>query len=131
MKDFEGTVRHEGFHQYLHQFVEDAPTWFDEGMAQTFEVRPQEKGDEPRDKYVPLGELFAMGHEAFMAKAQVMYPESRALCTMLRTTKDPKLKGVLANLYMALRSGASADAATRKVIGPILSYLQTEFSSRP
>jgi Flp pilus assembly protein TadD len=131
LKDFECTVRHEGFHQYLHQFVEDAPTWFDEGMAQTFEVRPQERGDEPRGKYVPLGELFAMSHEAFMANAQVMYPESRALCTMLRTTKDRKLKGVLAEFYAALRSGASADAATKKVMDPILPYLQTEFSRRP
>lgn len=131
MKDYESTVRHEGFHQYLHQFVEDAPPWFNEGMAQTFEVRPQERADEPRSQYVPLGELVAMNHEAFMAKAEITYPESRALCTMLRSTKDPKLRKVLADVYTALRSGASPDAATQKVIGPILANLQTAFSNRP
>ncbi|HEX9794050.1 MAG TPA: DUF1570 domain-containing protein [Planctomycetota bacterium] len=31
------TLRHEGFHQYLDRVVQDAPVWFNEGMAEYFE----------------------------------------------------------------------------------------------
>ena len=33
------TVRHEGFHQYLDRLVSNPPVWFNEGLAEYFEMR--------------------------------------------------------------------------------------------
>jgi len=46
-KDTKLVLYHEGFHQFLHDYLEDAPQWFDEGLGDFFgpsKYHPPEKG---------------------------------------------------------------------------------------
>lgn len=52
------TVRHEGFHQYLHLLIAEPPTWFNEGLAEYFE------GTEHRDGTWRVGVLLTDHLEA-------------------------------------------------------------------
>ncbi len=48
---------HEGFHQFIHEYLEDAPQWFDEGLGDFFGPSRYvvEKRGEKRDKEVKEG----------------------------------------------------------------------------
>ncbi len=132
--DLDHTVRHEGFHQYLHNFVEDAPLWFNEGWAENFGAT---RGDERRGdligwrRYIegltPLRELLRMDRRRFLAKAALHYPESDDVVRFLRTTRDKKLRPMLPAYLAALIAGKSAQEAYDAVFAPQIDALQTGF----
>jgi tetratricopeptide (TPR) repeat protein len=135
MTDFKDTVRHEGFHQYLHRLVDDAPTWFNEGWASVMGgggpegVRDAKRDAEFVKGFVPVRELVAMKHAEFMKDPGVTYTESRYLVEFLRRTKEPKLKNVLRDYFAAVASGLSQADANKKVIDPVLTELEAAFRS--
>ncbi len=82
------TVRHEGFHQYLDRLVEDAPSWFNEGMAEYYELADlhggewkegQPNGDhvellrEAGGRWLPLAKLFALDPDEFYGEGSSLH----------------------------------------------------------
>jgi tetratricopeptide (TPR) repeat protein len=134
MTDFTDTVRHEGFHQYLHRLVDDAPVWFNEGYAEVMGgggpegIRDARRDGEWVKKFVPVRDLVAMKHEKFMEIAGVAYTESRYLIDFLRRTKHDKLRNVLRDYFAALTEGLSQADANRRVLEPVMDVLQSEFT---
>jgi hypothetical protein len=141
------TIRHEGFHQYLHDFLEDAPIWFNEGHAEYFGFSRRKQGRalvgqaddeqvalllELAPKFSPLSKLFTMEPAEFMASADVHYVESWAVIHMLRAaggppTKgllDPSLTGLLDRYFDALLAGRSQDEAWREVLAPNVDLIE-------
>lgn len=133
------TVRHEAFHQYLHNFVERAPIWFNEGYAEFFGFARREQGStkvgqvdaqqaelarEVLDDFTPLAELFVMEPGEFMADADVHYPQSWAVIHYLRTPDDPRLKGVLDAYTDAVLAGRSQREAYDAVLAPHVAAIE-------
>ncbi|MCZ6573700.1 MAG: DUF1570 domain-containing protein, partial [Planctomycetota bacterium] len=55
--DMLSTVRHEGFHQYLHRLMPSPPRWFDEGLAEYFQstdIASERDLGKPRDDHLRL-----------------------------------------------------------------------------
>jgi hypothetical protein len=134
MTDFTNTVRHEGFHQYLHRLVESAPIWFNEGNAEFMGGGgPEGLRNAKRDgvivqAFTPLRLLVALKPREFMAQAEVCYTESRYLVDFLRRTKHEKLKTLLADYFKAISDGLSQEDANAKVLQPVMDVLQAEFT---
>jgi hypothetical protein len=133
MTSFTDTVRHEGFHQYLHRLVEDAPIWFNEGYAEVMGgggpegLRHERRDGEFVRQFMPVRDLVAMRQPEFMEVAAIAYTQSRYLVDFLRRTKHPKLKNVLKDYFAAVASGLSQDDVNAKVLEPVMEDLEREF----
>ncbi len=134
--DLDHTVRHEGFHQYLHNFVEDAPLWFNEGWAENFGATrgEQRRADEDgwrayRSRLTPLRDLLRMDRATFLANASVNYAVSDDLVRLLRTTHDDEFEPLLGAYFAAIRDGLSVDEAFPEVFGPHIDALQKAFDA--
>jgi tetratricopeptide (TPR) repeat protein len=105
--DMMKTVRHEGFHQYLHRIMDDPPLWFNEGLAEYFEevkiVDGKWTTGAPRVDHLQmlafaakesqgparLRDFLFLDNRAFMEKAFVNYPQSWAFIHfLLHTTRE-------------------------------------------
>lgn len=133
MTQFTDTVRHEGFHQYLHRLLDDAPPWFNEGYAEVMGgggpegIRDAKRDGEIVAKFMPVRELVALKQRQFMAVAEVAYTQSRYLVDFLRTTKHPKLAKLLEEYLAALSEGLSHEDANAKVLAPVMDVLEAQF----
>ncbi len=140
--DFEDTLQHEAFHQYVHNFVEDLPLWFNEGFAEYFGRATYAKGKlvvgtpAPRTAeemraawatFLPLREFLALSREAFMARGRLSYSQSWALVTALRESTDPELAKALPRFFDAIVAGASAETAREAVIDPLVPRIEVAF----
>lgn len=134
------TVRHEGFHQYLHSVMRDPPIWFDEGLAGYYESAERRGGrwhtGVLRQDYLKTIESNAPWHlrdflhadrKAFMARAALAYPQSWAVIHFLRQgNRDKKL--LFKQFFEAFRDRAPASTAQEEVLGGIdLDLLDREF----
>jgi hypothetical protein len=94
------TVRHEGFHQYLHRIMDDPPLWFNEGLAVYFEevkiVQGKWTTGAPRPGLLglletpqPLHDFLFLDRQAFMANAGMNYPQAWSFIHfLLHTTPE-------------------------------------------
>jgi len=91
------TVRHEGFHQYLHRIMDDPPLWFNEGLAEYFEEAKVVQGKwttgAPRPDHLkrlglpqPLREFLFLDDRAFMGNATANYAQAWAFIHFLLHT---------------------------------------------
>jgi len=139
------TVRHEGFHQYLHRLMEDPPRWLDEGLAQYHEIARREKGKwivgqrhpeiSKSLKYmgliwIPLDRFLCMGDTEFMKDqlaASINYIQSWAFVHFLmHSTEENRL--LFMKLFEILQRDIPTREALHEVFGDIdLSKLQIEF----
>jgi hypothetical protein len=117
------TVRHEGFHQYLDRLLDDAPTWFNEGTAEYFEVAEVDGGQleagppsrghvltlTHKDfKWTPVDELVRMGQAEFYKEAGSRYAQAWALVhCLLEGSREDKA------LYTTYMQGLLAGEAPR------------------
>jgi hypothetical protein len=124
------TVRHEGFHQYFDRLAEDPPIWFNEGMAEYFELadvyggewqegqvhHPHQKllGDA---KWVPMRQLLDMDTRTFQGDGIALhYAESWAIVHWLR--RGPKdAQAIFQKFWGALIGGKPRDVATNEAFG--------------
>jgi tetratricopeptide (TPR) repeat protein len=143
--DFKGTVKHEAFHSFLHGLVDDAPTWFDEGYAQWFEIAQFKDGallpgepaastletlrDRDSSTLPRLRELLLMDHATFMKDAKVHYAQSAALVHYLVECKEPPGKRLLLEYLASLRGGMTSEEAFRKHLEPRLAGIESGFYS--
>jgi len=90
-EEFVQVARHEGFHQYLSELVDEVPVWLNEGLARYFETLRKEKGRwiagavpessrsilrelRSESQWLPLADLFRLDDEQFYGKnAEVWY----------------------------------------------------------
>lgn len=139
--ELSNTIRHEGFHQYIHDFIDDVPIWFDEGFAEYFGFSRRERskarvgqvGEQQEllaraylPRFSPLDRMFLMEPEEFMAQANVHYVESWAVVHMLRETVEPSLKGVLDRYVDAIFAGRSQRQAYCDVLAPVVGAMEAE-----
>jgi tetratricopeptide (TPR) repeat protein len=93
-EDMMKTVRHEGFHQYLHRIMDDPPLWFNEGLAEYFEEAKVIQGKwttgAPRHDHLellkppqPLEKFLFLDRRAFMANAGPNYAQGWAFMHFL------------------------------------------------
>jgi len=96
--DMMGTIRHEGFHQYLDRRLDAVPTWFNEGVAEYVETAEPVRGKlvvgqpslpsvslllSPGVEWTPVDRLLRLGQAEFYARAQVNYAEAWAVIHFL------------------------------------------------
>jgi hypothetical protein len=129
-EDMLRTVRHEGFHQYLDRLVADPPVWFNEGLAEYFEVAKLDGGGwKPPEKHpyhaeflaknslVPLSEFLFEPPAVFYQKAESRYAQAWAFVTFLRHS-TPENKQLFQKLWTAMRENVGAHAAVTRAFTP-------------
>ncbi|MFG0317523.1 MAG: DUF1570 domain-containing protein [Planctomycetota bacterium JB042] len=128
-RDREGmmrTVRHEGFHQYLDRIADDAPRWFNEGLAEYYEIGGVEGSsfksgqiheanlaklrEEPR--LVPARDFLFQDPKTFYGRASLHYAQAWALVHFLRHAPGEKKR--FDALFDLLAEGVSGAAATER-----------------
>ena len=142
---------HETFHQWLDLYVEDAPRWFDEGLAEYFGISQLTKNElryglvpqtQPSrlsnirqalvgDGYVPrpwpLHRLLTADHESFMSpnQAAVNYAHAWSFVHFLGAT--PGGQKLLRDYFAALREVDALTAYERVFSAVDLDKLETEW----
>ncbi len=132
--DMMRTVRHEGFHQYLDRVVADAPLWFNEGLAEYYEIgevagssfktgqvhppNVETLAKTGSGGLVPLGTFVRQDRRAFYANPTLHYAQAWALVHFLQ--HGPRGRGRLFDdLFECLASGVRARAAIERVFGDV------------
>ncbi len=130
-EEFVQVARHEGFHQYLSELVDEVPVWLNEGLARYFETLRKEKGRwiagavpdssrstlrelEDATPWLPLAELFRMDDAVFYGQnAEVWYAYAWCVIHTLAegTTADRKLFDAL---IAKLGRGVDGEVAVRE-----------------
>jgi tetratricopeptide (TPR) repeat protein len=129
---------HEGFHQFLHPYLERAPQWFNEGLADYFGGAKHVKLPEEGMKIVPNwwrvpkvkealnnGQLRAMRDIMLMSQAelydpqtvQANYAESWSFIYFLCEYNNRQYFPLLARYFNALRAGKDQDEAYKAAFG--------------
>ena len=137
------TVRHEGVHCYMHEFLDDAPMWFNEGLAEYFGSARLRHGSlytpgaihaEALDALkkragdaLTLEALFTLPRQEFMKDAMLTYAQSWALVHLLAKTRKPLLRNMLGAYFKCLREGKSKDDAYREIFEPHLAKIQDAY----
>jgi hypothetical protein len=124
------TVRHEGFHQYLDRLMTNPPVWFNEGLAEYFELARLENGHlrvpetHPRHTeylenatLLPLSTFLFETQEVFYAHTDSRYAQAWALVTYLRHS-TPENRQLFHKLWCLLRKNVGAHAAVRRTFTP-------------
>jgi hypothetical protein len=137
---FVHTIRHEGFHRYMHEFIDDPPIWFAEGCAEYFSSGRELGGGafatgaripeyverllDPGASPTPLADLFVMWHSAFMEAPALHYAQSWAVVHYLLHTKETALASVFRDYQAALREGVGAEEAFERVLEPVTERIE-------
>jgi len=133
---------HEGMHQFLHFYVPNPPTWFDEGLAKYFETAKPQLGrrlagkpsyhvggiDRYQARYVrdhqselmPLPKLFRMSRQEFYTvNTSLNYAQAWAFTHFLLESGNKRLKQMWIDYFFELRDGATGEEANEAVFGKI------------
>ena len=144
---FVHTVRHEGFHQFVHSALPEIPIWFNEGCAEFFaagtkgrfsaritpgavhlgRLRRLRSSLKANVDFTPLNKLLVMDHRTFMKKAGLHYAQAWAIVHYLRKGDRGRMEEVFDDYVNALRKGASAEEAYNQVIAPIRVRLERQY----
>jgi hypothetical protein len=124
------TVRHEGFHQYLDRLMTSPPVWFNEGLAEYFELATLSRGNliaperHPRHSefldngtLLPLSTFMFETQDVFYAHTESRYAQAWALVTYLRHS-SPENKQLFQKLWYLLRKNVPAQEAIRQTFTP-------------
>lgn len=116
------TVRHEGFHQYMHLITDQAPTWLNEGLAEYWELADFTKSasrmipDRPdywqvtARSSLSFDQFTRLNHGAFYALQQLSYPQAWAsVYYLLHSGREQR--AIFDRLIAELAAGASAAQA--------------------
>jgi len=142
-KHFRHTIRHEGFHRFLHEYLERAPHWFNEGCAEYFASATERFAGghkagavheaalatlrRPDTRLTPLPDLLRMPAAEFMRGARVHYPQSWALVHFLHRTKDREFRRIFREYFAALRAGQSVEDAYDACIAAVVPRLEKAY----
>jgi tetratricopeptide (TPR) repeat protein len=140
-KDTLETLYHEAFHQYLHDYQEAAPQWFNEGLGEyfgAFEYSREGKKELMRSRpnagrlnnvqffirekvCTPASELMRMsqGEMYDPQKIAVHYAQSWAMIYFCIEGKKPQYKATLVNYFRALQKGLDLKDAYAVTFGKL------------
>jgi len=140
-------LQHEAFHQYLDDYLEVAPSWFNEGFGDYFGAfEHHRRGGKDflralpnrlrlsmarriiqRDLYTPLPALMQMSQSQMYARAEIHYPQSWSLIWFLiegggsesqfAFSSSRRYVKVLKAYFQALRSGKNPIQAYERTFG--------------
>ncbi len=131
--DFELSLAHQAFVQYLKAFAPGAPLWLREGFAVYFEEsRLAAEGAEADYKenlswletvkayreeksLIPVSDFMALSPEAAKERLQVFYPQSWAFVAYLLESEDKSANRFLWDVVSKLSRDMTADEAQAKV----------------
>lgn len=136
------TVRHEGFHQYLDRLMDDPPLWFNEGLAEYYEIAERKGGKwdfgshhtdnlrtlaKARNNWVPLEGFLYRSREEFYGNTSLSYAQSWAFIHFLRH-HDRETRKIFERLFEEFQRDVTNKAALDKVMhGVDLRKLQADF----
>ncbi|MDA1138455.1 MAG: DUF1570 domain-containing protein [Planctomycetota bacterium] len=137
-------IYHEGFHQFLDYFISYVPFWFNEGLAEYFEIgepggRRFKLGQVPEERVrmlkkvlaenasVPIGKLVMLAATEFqdnspskiegLSKLGIHYLESWAFVHFLIHSNGGKYKRVIKEFYLEMKKGRKPEEAFETVFG--------------
>jgi tetratricopeptide (TPR) repeat protein len=138
------TLKHEGFHQYCHEYLENIPSWFNEGLADYFSaselvvtgkkramrILPNKKrldylcrALEARAGMPSLPSLMKMSQaqmydlENGSKMAYLHYCQAWAICYFSIESGSDAYRGALKSYFQALRKGENQSRAYAKSFG--------------
>jgi len=136
------TLRHEGTHQFVRQFIGDkCPVWLNEGLAVFFQYAQFEKGvlkigqvplmtlnilkkamDE--GKLISMSEMLSMSYDGWSAavraktpRANIQYPQAWSIVHFLEAGDGGKYRTPLLQYIYFLSRGQASDRAWAKAFG--------------
>lgn len=133
------TLYHEAFHQYLHDYHEAAPQWFNEGVGEYFGAfyysregkkefmrsRPN-KGRLNNAKFFiqtkrcpPAADLMVMTQSEMYQDGAVHYAQAWAMIYFMIEGKKPQYKTALMNYFQAFQKGLDAKEAYAATFGKL------------
>ncbi|MDP6110521.1 MAG: tetratricopeptide repeat protein [Planctomycetota bacterium] len=137
-------IYHEGFHQFLDYFISYVPFWFNEGLAEYFEIgepggRRFKLGQVPKQRVamlkkiladganVRIGRLVKLSAKEFqdsspsriegLTKVGIHYMESWAFIHFLIHSNRGKYRRVIKDFYLEMKKGRKAEDAFETVFG--------------
>ncbi len=136
------TLRHEGTHQFVGQFIGDTcPVWLNEGMAVFFQNAHFEKGKlvigqvpmltlnvlkraAKEDRLIPLSQMLAMSYEEWAEavktkskQASVQYPQAWSMVHFLERGENGKYRTPLLQYIYYLSRGRASEQAWKRSFG--------------
>ncbi|MBI4575274.1 MAG: DUF1570 domain-containing protein [Planctomycetes bacterium] len=148
-------LQHEGFHQFLHYYLDDAPQWFNEGVADFFgpsrHVRTERRGEVVREgmeirtnpwrleliqRAVTSGRVRRFRDLMLMSQAElydrewagIHYAQSWSIIYFLCEWQDRKYFPILKRYFQVLREGDGQEEAFAKSFGKVdLEALEAEW----
>ncbi|MFH2000568.1 MAG: DUF1570 domain-containing protein, partial [Planctomycetota bacterium] len=137
------TIRHEGFHQYMHRLSEEPPIWLNEGLAEYYEIAERVGGDwklgktHPdhvhtlavrKQERIPLKEFLHCSASDFRKKTSLYYAQSWAFIHFLRHSTRENSALFTKLLEASRRKTSPEEIVTDFLQGVDLDLLQEEFS---
>ena len=137
------TLKHEGFHQYCHEYLDNIPSWFNEGLADTFaatELVVKKKKRSMRllpnsERITYLKRALRGGNYPSLAKLMNMtqremydvendgkmmylhYCQAWGICYFCITGKSSKYRASLKTYFKLLRKGKTGSEAYESTFG--------------
>lgn len=142
LRDLELVINHEGFHQFLHDYIQQIPQWFNEGLADYYggyvhEVRQGKNFLVPRPnpwrlkliqqairykRTVPAEELMQMSRGEMYNRSSVSIHYAQAWAMVyycIEGGKSRRHDRVLLNYFKALRKGYDIEKAYQSTFGRV------------
>lgn len=139
------TLKHEGFHQYCHEYLENIPPWFNEGLADTFAATELvEKGKKRGMQLLPNSKRIdylarALSRGGFPSLKEIMhmsqpqmydvenenramylhYCQAWSICYFCIMAGNSKYQSCLKNYFKLLRKGKSQDEVYDATFGQL------------
>ncbi len=134
-------LQHEGFHQFLHYYLEDAPQWFNEGVADYFgpteyslvrgddhmEVRPNPWRVKTIKQALGAGMVRGFRELMMMSQAELYHPQwagihyaqAWSIIYFLCEYNDREHFPILKDYFVALKEGDGQEAAFHASFGQV------------
>ncbi len=135
-------LKHEGFHQYCHEHLEDIPTWFNEGLAEYFaasepikeqgKLRGMKMKAHPwrmysiakavRDGQAPSIQKLMLMSQAEMYEeehVQLHYSQAWSLCHFCIDGGVPEYQSALKKYFKSLTSGKDREESYHSTFGKL------------
>ncbi len=146
-KDFDSSLLHQGFIQFIKAFIPDAPIWLREGTAaylenshynqktKKFEWKPNLdwldtlKGiirGENGQSLIPLNKLLLMTKEEAIKNINIFYPEAWGLVHFLINSNNKEYNRIYWDSLSALRGDLNVEQNSERIIKRAFSWVKSD-----
>jgi len=144
--DFNSSLLHYGFIQYIHAAVPATPLWLEEGLAAYLENSPYDSNREtftwrpnylwldslkailrnPEGRQLAIGELITMDKASAQQRIDVFYPTAWGLVAFLMSSPDKRVNRILWDAIAALEPGVSLAENSQRVRDRAFAWFKQE-----